>query len=544
MHRNPWVLVRAGAVALFGAGLLVLANCGSSSSNSSGSAPNAGNGAGGGFAADAGMGASAGAGGTSVPPEKELESAYRTPVATGKYVWAANPDSGRVALINAATLDVQTVQAGDAPTYIAAVSDPNDPTENAAIVLNVLSQDATLFNVAPDGSIAEKTLPTHEGANAWAISPSGHWAIAWSDARKVKNPDPTDSFQDVTVIDLAPGKETATRLTVGYRPVSISFNSAETRAYAVTDPGISVIALDGSTPHSDPLVPLDVGTDGGPDQSQSRDVSITPDGSLALVRHAGSPNIGVVSLTTGNSSVITLSGPVTDLDLSADGKRAVAVVRSQSDVSILPIPDVATDPSSVVTEHIDGETFGSVSLSPDASVALLYTNATPNDHVTILNSGASGTTHRTVSLMAPVEAVLATPDGQNAIALQTPAAGSSRAGAFSVIPTAVLQAPRIVGTDAPATAVAIAPAPNSDRALVTVRDDQQNIFGVYLIRMPSLQVDETELASAPIATGIVPAVHKGYVAQLYPDGRITFIDLIDGSVRTLTGFELGAKVVE
>ena len=35
------------------------------------------------------------------PPEKELESSYRTPVATGKYVWSANPTSGRVALVDA-----------------------------------------------------------------------------------------------------------------------------------------------------------------------------------------------------------------------------------------------------------------------------------------------------------------------------------------------------------------------------------------------------------------------------------------------------------
>src|SRR3954470_15540079 len=37
------------------------------------------------------------------PPEKEVESSYRSPVATGKYVWIANPKSGRVAYIDAAS---------------------------------------------------------------------------------------------------------------------------------------------------------------------------------------------------------------------------------------------------------------------------------------------------------------------------------------------------------------------------------------------------------------------------------------------------------
>ena len=34
---------------------------------------------------------------------------------------------------------------------------------------------------------------------------------------------------------------------------------------------------------------------------------------------------------------VTLSGPVTDLDVTSDGARAVAVVRDTSEVAILPL---------------------------------------------------------------------------------------------------------------------------------------------------------------------------------------------------------------
>ena len=37
---------------------------------------------------------------------------------------------------------------------------------------------------------------------------------------------------------------------------------------------------------------------------------------------------------------------------------------------------------------------------------------------------------------------------------------------------------------------------------------------------------------------------RAFVAQAHPEGRITFVDLDSGAHRTLTGFELGAKVVE
>src|SRR5262249_32871981 len=133
---------------------------------------------------------------------------------------------------------------------------------------------------------------------------------------------------------------------------------------------------------------------------------------------------------------------------------------------------------------IDGELFGSVSLSPDANVALLYTNAVSNDHLTILNlaAGADFLKARTVALKAPVSAVFPAADAKHAVVLQATLPGSSKAGAFSVVPTAALLSPKIVGTDAPPTSVAIEPAPNSEYALVTVRDDTKSLFGGYVIR--------------------------------------------------------------
>jgi len=44
------------------------------------------------------------------------------------------------------------------------------------------------------------------------------------------------------------------------------------------------------------------------------------------VRRQGDPAVGVVDLTTGALSSVALSGAVTDLDLTPDGARAVAVV--------------------------------------------------------------------------------------------------------------------------------------------------------------------------------------------------------------------------
>ena len=41
-----------------------------------------------------------------------------------------------------------------------------------------------------------------------------------------------------------------------------------------------------------------------------------------------------------------------------------------------------------------------------------------------------------------------------------------------------------------------------------------------------------------------PPPSRGYVAQKHPEGRITFVTLDSGEARTLTGFELGSRVVD
>ena len=106
---------------------------------------------------------------------REIESSFRAPVVTGRFIWSANPESGRVALVDALSHEVTTVAAGLGPTYLAAIP---GATDNRAIVLNTGSSDATLFRQAPDGVLSQLQIETHQDASAWAMSAAGRWAIA------------------------------------------------------------------------------------------------------------------------------------------------------------------------------------------------------------------------------------------------------------------------------------------------------------------------------------------------------------------------------
>lgn len=526
-------LARGGLLLACGAALA----CGSDSLDAmtSSEAPKAGGSWGDSPNQEAG-GESGGQGASPLPPEQEVEQSYVSPVATGRFVWIANPKSGRVAYIDATTLAVRTVEAGNEPTYLAPVADPGGG--DAAIVLNVASRDATLLR-ARGSDLATATFAVPGGGNTWASSASGRWAIAWTDARRVKSATRADGFQDLTVLDLT-GQVAPVVLAVGYRPVVVGFTGNDTRAFAVTEDGLSLVDLTGASPRVDRQVSLDPGGVA----VAPRDVSVTPDGSLALVRREGQPTVDVVTLATGTRTTVTLPAAVTDLDLSASGDTAVAVLRDTASVAVLPLPGIVQSPTSFTTVAITGETIGSVALTRQGDVGVLYTNATPVERVTLLHL-ASPPTFRTVRLYSPVLGVFPAENASHAVVLHQIAsttASSAVQGAFSLVPMAEDLPAKIVSTQAPPQAVAVTA--GGDRGVVTERDDRRKIFGAYLARMPELAVQRFELASPPLAAGVVEGARRAYVAQEHPEGRITFLDLDGGQARTLTGFELNARVVD
>lgn len=514
--------------------LLAAVACGSSESTASlDSAPRA--------AGEPGASSSGGTGGAGAepPPEREVESDYEAPVATGSFVWVANPKSGRVAYVDAKTLAVRTVEAGNAPTYLASVP---GQAEDTTLVLNVLSEDATLLRATAAG-IVSKTFKVARQANSMAFSADGRFAIAWADARKVAaaqkaEPPKTEGFQDITVLDLVAG--TSTILAVGYRPVAVGFAAGAPRAHAVTQDGVAIVELEGG-----PRVSKNVAISDSPlEDPGSRDVSVTPNGQLALIRRDGSPIVTAVALETGARVPVTLPGPVTDLDLTDKGDRAVGVVRSTSQVAVLPVPGILTAPGTFTTVTVTGETIGSVALAPGGSKGLLFTNAADAERVTVLDLAVEPPGLRTVRLYSPVLAVFSAPDAGHAVVLhdRTAAVGGQPGspGAFSLVPVANALPAKIVATQAPPTAVAV----TNDRAVIAERSDAGKVFGAYLARLPQLMVERYPLASPPIAVGVVAGAKRAFIAQQHPDGRLTFVDLETGQARTLTGFELSARVVD
>ncbi len=215
----------------------------------------------------------------------------------------------------------------------------------------------------------------------------------------------------------------------------------------------------------------------------------------------------------------------------------------RSTLVILPIPGIFSAPTSFESVSI-AEQFGLVNIAPEGTAALLYTNAVASSHLTVLETAPGDTFlhYRTVDLHGLVRDVYPSPDGAYAIASLNARDAGGKPG-FAALPVASSLPLRVQTTDAPVFAVAQS-AGKTPRAVVTVSDGTAN-FSAYVVRMPELVIDKVLLPSRPLpgATGLVPDAGVAYIAQAHPQGRITFINLETGVPRTITGFEIAAKVV-
>ena len=517
-----------------------------------------------------------------LPPEQEEDQSFRAPVVSGRWVWTANPDTGKVAVVDAKNFTVRLADAGQAPTFLTALPTTASNTSRA-LVINVKSQDATLLSAGDSGAVvALPPIPLQADANTWAVGKSGRFALAWTDSQSL-TPDPAEGFQDVTVVDLSGTAPVATRLVVGFLPSRVFIDDDEKTAFVVASTGISVIdlsAADGPRVLKEEAVSRDLKED-----ATTRDVSVLPDGSYALVRHEGSPIITLLELASGTLTDVTFSGPVTDLDLVPNAKSALAVVRGDSAASvgvdagmndndassdasdgeadaatagagnvgieplrstlaILPIPGIFSAPTSFDTVSID-ELFGLVNIAPQGTKALLYTNAVASSQLTLLETarGPQYQSFRTVDVHGDIHDVFPSPDGAYAIASLVPQGTAGKPG-FAVVPVDATLPSYTQTTEAPVFAVAQSSDP-LPRAVIAVSDGAAN-FAAYVVRMPELVVDRVQLPSRPLAgaTGLVPDAGMAYIAEAYPEGRITFIDLETGLPGTITGFEISAKVVD
>ena len=281
------------------------------------------------------------------------------------------------------------------------------------------------------------------------------------------------------------------------------------------------------------------------------EVQIVATGEYAAVRQANVAALRIVDVAgagAGTATVVPLASAATDIDLAPDGAHIYAVER---DAQLLAIIDI---PSGAVTQiDLSTAAIGSLALSADGTRGLLYTNATLDERITMVKLDQPGYPHVTWPLEKAVRAVGIAPSGTSAIVLAAKAPGDpttatdvgdfiNESYGYEVLDLASGFAKLEITPVDPGPFVY---SPDGSKAFIALDggDADSATRALQLVTTQTGVVTTKPLGSPPSAVGILPGANVSFVAQRHPLGRVSFVELVADTVRTVTGFDLNGHVV-
>lgn len=482
------------------------------------------------------------------PPEEEEEGDFRIPKASGRYVYAANELTDRVAVIDSNDLSIEVVSVARGPAWIEAIWAPS--AEAGAVVVMSPGQDEVTFVRTAESGVTDITLgEIVEGANAMQVSPNARWALAYHDIDLPS--EPVGSEQEITLIDTQLN-DASYFMTVGAHPRSVHFSPDSSVLYVVSDDGVNVIHLDSvADTQLPPLVPLGNGLD-----PSTLEIQVSAAQGQALARVEGESYVLVVDLSSGESTQIDLPAYPTDLDVSADGSFAIVMLPRKAGSSLVEIPLPVSGPEDYIETSLGQEYLGVASLAPDGESMVLYTTVDPWDldgeeaplgdprqRMTVARRDLGSWSEQvTMFSEVPIRAVGMSPDSNNAVLLHNAAPELNTEAPW---PYTLLD----ISTEFPIRKVQMVEAkphavlftPNGERAAISIRDEEGSIKQANIVDMGSFIVDHLDLGSPPQGLGYVEVTDKLFISQEHGSGAITFVGG-DGSIETATGFELNSEV--
>ena len=477
-------------------------------------------------------------GGGYVPPEMEYE--YGAPASGERYVYVSLTNQDTVARIDSESLDIAAIPVGDQPGVLVTA-----PGQDVALVLNAGSNSVSILRTA-SGVDSVITLPTLPHFNRLTMGPLGGHAVAYFELT-----DPgtqgIGSFQDVTIIDLTENGEGVVNVSVGFRPRQVLFAPDESEAYVITEDGVSILDLTGSSGFFAPTVPLSTDPVGDGDPAE---VVVTPDGHYALARWTNLSLVRAVDLQTGDITDTAMTGPPTDLDLTPAGDTLLAVIRSQRQLAVMDLPGDIGDASAVETIDCTPIVVGSAQITPDGEQALLYTNASNDKAITLVDLVTGD--KRTALLRKGIRWVALGPDGTAALVLHNKIPGDpqptddfqtqlDKQYGFSLVDLESLFVKLQITEADPGT---FAFSADGQRVYLIIADPDTALREIAELNLESFIVGSRSVGSHPTEIGTVVGTDRIYVSQDHALGRISFIDVATGQLRTVTGFQLNSQVIE
>lgn len=489
-----------------------------------------------------------------LPPEEEEAHTFLRPAASDSYVFALSPEADSLAIIDPVSLSIEAVKLPEEPLALQVA-----PGADRVVVVSRQGRALSVVD-KENGATKLVSVDTPRRFPALSLSPDGRWAVLWTPDGELPDAGAEGIVALVDVDALRTGEASPVlELAAGRRHTNVFFRAdAGVAKDAVIVGHQEIVVLDLTLPSPSPLrIAL-------PDayaQLTGREALSPPEGGIVLLRSLSTSDLGVFDVAARTFSSLSLPAVASDLDLTVDGTKAVAVLRETSQVARFSLPDgddldlidVAL-PGTDCEANVDPCLIapGQAVLSPDGTSAVLFTNARHSESFgrVFFETGDYEVFARLQKL---VRTIGLSPDGKNAIVLHRPDPSSTvadlyertvdRSEGYSVVHLDEGVAQLKLTDKVPP--VEFVWAPQSAHAAVTLRDDPTRTWRVEAIDLKSLVVSSLDLASAPQFAGPLPGqgtAPRVWVTQVHSAGRISFIDLAERTVRTATGYELNAEI--
>ena len=462
--------------------------------------------------------------------ENESNFLALRPATTDAYVFVANPDRNTVTRISVPSLEVLTVEVGVDPSLVETSAD-----YSRAVTFNRGSDSVSV--IAAD-SLDVVDVPVRSNLNQMKMSRDGEWAICYHDV-SAENGGQTNggaiSFNAISIVNLE-GLETHDAMAGAY-PHDVQFTSDGEMAVVISDDYLLKVDLSSAEPQTTRIAIADDLIN----PPRAEEVLLDPDGRYAIVRQYGVNELVLVDLMSGSSSqvsMIPVGANPTDMDVSPDGTQAIVVARGDQELWIYDLSDPTSTP--VVVPMPEDEVFGSLLLSPDNSLGVLYSTASGESRMGVWDRYEEEITVR--GLVKPIRSVDVSPTGETAVIFHPQENGDTPTNsqyynryALSLVDM----------SDFFTSAYQLAAEPDS------FSSTEDGRIGFYTMKnQPYLELidyetfvpSEIRLPSNPVHLGTLPETDTAFVSQEHTLGRISFFNTAEQQLQTITGFELNGAI--
>lgn len=505
---------------------------------------------------------------------------------TSSYVFVPNssPESHTVARIDGRDLSIRPIRVGAQPEEVRAA----DVDGVGAVAYVLCEGDSTVAIVRADepaidgvgfGTVSLLRVPRE--VNALQVSPDGRFALAYIDPSKgvLGQGASVAAIQSMALIRLGARREedAVFELSVTREVRNVSFDSQSQRAFIVGKEGVNVLDLEQID--SDRFVPplrLALSDDIFP--PDDLEIVVSRDGDYFALRSSQLQRVVVVRLdppgTPGTEVVAQIRGfefdeSPSDIDLlqRGDGARDALIVTLRAEgrsVWLDPVALLAQQEEGAVEEddvviarHETGAGNGLTQVSSGGEYALTYTTLSISPVLDAVEIEA-GTLERH-PLLNQIRSVALSKDGEVAIVVHRPQSPKPEDGEAPIFMESAQDRFRLLHgltlvdlssgyrrpvalEGEPVEIIAVASGGEDEEQLVYVTQRSANpaYQGVLRLSLESFRTDFTQLAKEPTQIGLVAG--KVFVNQRSDVGRITFIDLDGGAQRTISGYELNARI--